>query len=401
MPERKRSILARILAATVLAATLSSTAWAQATEQVIYTFTGGNDGGFANGGMVIDSQGNLYGTTCQGGLNGGGTLFKLTPNTNGTWTEQVLYNFSDFSGYCPQSNLVFDSKGNLYATTYGGGANFQGTIFELVKQTNGTFAGQVLYNFTGGSDGGMPEAGVIVDGAGNLFGTTLAGGSLGFGTVFELVPGTGGTWSEKVLYTFNGGSDAGEPFGPVILDSNGNLYGTATKGGAHDYGVIFELSPGANGVWTEKIIHSFTGGTGGICPFSGVVFDKAGNLYVETDFYVLQLTPGSNGMWTAKNVHDFAGGSDGAQAYGGLAFDQAGNLYGMTGVGGLHMGTVFELSPGANGTWTEKVLHKFAGGSDGAYPQYPTLAVDTAGNVYGETPRGGASSWGVVFQVKP
>lgn len=399
------STILRLLPAIVTAVALSVTSSAEATEQIIYTFTGMADGGSPQTGLVVDSKGNLYGTTFQGGANFEGTVFELTPSANGTWTEQVIHNFAGFSGTLdgafPYGTLVFDAKGNLYGTTDSGGASFQGTVFELSPQSDGTWTEKVLYSF-GGLNGASPFAGVILDGAGNVYGTTYSGGSYGFGIVYELVPGANGTWTEKVLHNFTGGIDGAYSFfGSLAFDSGGNLYGETYTGGAHDYGVVYQLSPGANGVWTEKVIHAFSGGSDGSSSTGSVAIDKDNHIFAESTFTVLELIPASDGTWTPKTIHNFLGGSDGASPEGGLILDKSGDLYGVTYNGGLHRGTVFELLRGAGGLWTEQILHKFTSGNDGNFPEFAPLVLDPSGNVYGTTPTGGSFNTGIVFEVKP
>lgn len=380
------------------------------TEAILHSFTGGSDGGFPQAGLIFDSKGNLYGTTEFGGTGGGfcgtcGTAFELTPGVSGTWTETVLYAFGSTAssdGVFPIGPLIFDGKGNLYGAASQGGALGGGTVFELSPGSSGTWTEKVLYNFTGGADGGFPYGGGLVfDGSGNLYGTTPSGGKYGFGTVFELIPGATGTWTEKVLHSFTGGNDGAYPYGStLILDSAGNLYGVAGQGGFHDYGVVFKLTRGSG--WAEKVLYAFPGGAGGSFPEGNLVFDSAGKLYGTALYIVFELTPTSSGPWTEKTLHSFTGGSDGADASAGLAFDKAGNLYGTTSSGGAHRGTVFELIPGAGGTWTEKILHRFSSsGGDGVFPQFGTLAIDATGHLYGTTPQGGTSNNGVVFEVTP
>ena len=287
-----------------------------------------------------------------------------------------------------------DGKGNLYGSTIFGGVFQDGIIFELTPGSGGTWVENIIYNFTVENEGAQIYSPLVLDSVGNLYGTTLGGGVNGNGTVFELVAGSNGVWTEKTLYNFTGGNDGGSPYrSPLTFDSAGNLYGVAASGGAHDYGAIFELSPNSNGAWTEKIVHAFSGGAGDIGGQCGVIFDAAGNLYVEAVYALLEFSPGSGGTWILKNLHNFSGGSDGADANGGLAFDKAGNLYGTTAYGGLHQGIVFEMTPNSNGTWTEKILHKFTGGSDGQYP-FSFLAVGNNGVIYGSTQFGGASNLG-------
>jgi uncharacterized repeat protein (TIGR03803 family) len=403
MQKRISPLVALTLAAISL--NLTSVAWAQ-TEQVIYSFTGGSDGGGPAGGVIVDAKGNLYGTTEAGGANSAGAVFELTPNTNGTWTEKVIYSFSHLGmdGFLPYSGLTFDSKGSLYGTTLGGGSAGQGTVFELSPGSNGTWTEQILYSFQGGTDVSSALWGdLAIDSSGNLYGASYSGGTYQFGTVYELSPGSNGTWSEKVVYSFSGGNDGGRPLGlQLAIDAAGNLYGMTSTGGPHDYGLVFELVRGLSGNWTEKIVHAFVGGADGSSPAGSLVFDAAGNLYGPSSFSVFELMPGSNGSWTKKEIHRFAGGSDGAFPESGLVFDKAGNLCGTTETGGAHRGTVFKLAPNANGTWTETVLHKFSSsGTDGVFPAFPALAIDAKGNLFGTTAAGGTSNAGVVFAVKP
>jgi uncharacterized repeat protein (TIGR03803 family) len=188
----------------------------------------------------------------------------------------------------------------------------------------------------------------------------------------------------------------------LALNADGNVYGITGVGGAHDYGVVFELVRGSNGTWTEKILHAFTGGADASNPSGGLIFDASHNLYGASFYYTFELSPGLDGAWTEKQIHQFTGGSDGAYPESALVFDKAGNLYGTTSNGGLHRGTVFELTPGPGGTWTEKILHKFSPtGGDGIFPSYPALAISLNGTLYGTTQSGGASNEGVVFAVKP
>jgi uncharacterized repeat protein (TIGR03803 family) len=382
------------------------------TERILYSFTKGLDGGFPYGGLVSDGKGNYYGTTFQGGTTNAGVVFELSPTTSGSWTEKVIYNFAGYSnmadGLQPTSPLIFDAKGNIYGVTEGGGlispsSGGSGTVFELSPNSDGTWTEKVLYTFTGGPDASSPYGeGIVFDAAGNIYGTSYVGGAHGYGAVYELVAGTNGTWTEKVIYSFRGLNDGMTPYGSTLLvDAKGNLYGVASGGGAYDYGVAYELIRSASGTWTQKILHAFTGGDDGASPTGNLLFDSTGNLYGTTTFTAYELVRGPNGTWTEKTLHRFAGGKDGATALAGLAFDKAGNLYGTTGNGGSHRGTVYELSP-ATGTWTERVLHRFASnGADGYGPQLATLVVDATGNIFGVTSVGGTSNAGVVFEIKP
>jgi len=372
------------------------------TEKIIYSFSGWADGSSPQGGVVLDAYGNLYGVTPGGGTNDGGTVFKLSSSSGATWTKTVLYSFSPKSGDVgyPVSNLVFDAKGNLYGMCFVGGANGEGGIFEVSPGSNGTWTEKVIYSFVGGLDSVYLQSPLAIDGAGNFYGYHNAV----YGNIFELEAGSNGTWTEKTLHTFSGGNDGTVQYGDQLsVDPSGNLYGQA-RVGPHDFGIVFELVRGANGSWTEKTLHSFTGGADGAAGFgSAILRDANGNLFGVSTWNVFELVPGSNGTWTEKILHTFAGGTDGAYPESGLTMDASGKLYGATYEGGgAHRGTVFELTPAANGTWTEKILHKFtATGGDGVYPSFLTLAMDQQGNLYGTTLSGGTSNAGVAFEVIP
>jgi uncharacterized repeat protein (TIGR03803 family) len=245
-------------------------------ETGLYSFQGGADGSTPYAGLIFDGSGNLYGTTYLGGTGEGGTVFKLT-QSGGVWAENVLHGFAgepgDGSG--PFSALVMDAEGNLYGTTPYGGLG-RGTVFEL----NSSGTETLLFSFPGGSDGDLPKAGLLMDAGGNLYGTTVVGGVNGSGTVFKLTPSDGG-WTESVLYSFQGGADGRGPEAGLIMDGAGNLYGTTYAGGSFSYGAVFKLAPSGSG-WTQSVVYSFQGGTDGAVPKAGLVMDTAGNLYGTT-----------------------------------------------------------------------------------------------------------------------
>lgn len=274
--------------------TISGGAW---TETVLYSFSGEPDGSEPYGNLIFDADGNLYGTTQQGGSSDRGTVFELSPPTasGGAWTEAVLYSFESGEGY-PVGGLVFGWKGSLYGTTISGGFSI-GTVFRLAKSKTG-WDEVVIHSFNG-ADGREPNAGLIADKAGNLYGTTAEGGSgpcfQGCGVAFELSPpvAQGAGWSETVLHSFTGvgNGDGFAPVAPLIFDSAGNLYGTTGGGGetgvvpcGYGCGTVFEFSPAGGGGWTESVLYSFTGGSDGAYPVAGLVFDSAGNLYGTTAF---------------------------------------------------------------------------------------------------------------------
>jgi uncharacterized repeat protein (TIGR03803 family) len=350
------------------------------TEQVLHSFGEGTDGTFPYGSLIFDAAGNLYGATGAGGnytaycaQYGCGTIFELAPNGDGSWTETVLYKFcsqancADGAGPNPYSgSLIFDASGNLYGTTYGGGTPASncnagcGTVFELTPTEGGGWTETVLASFGGRPDSSNPSAGLIFDAEGDLYGTAIAGGVSGEGTVFELTPAVGGGWTETILHSFSANSDGAVPFAGVIFDAAGNLYGTTAAGGVYGgYGTVFELTPQAGGGWTEQVLHSFGNGLDGFIPAAGLILDASGNLYGTTSGdctsprnharncgTVFQLTPTEGGNWTETVLRRFNNGTDGSRPWAGLIFDAAGNLYGATQGGGTYgFGTVFELSP--------------------------------------------------------
>ena len=430
-PHCLRSLSTRMILAIALTllALPASTSWAASSEQVIHTFSG-DDGANPYAGLVFDAQGNLYGTTLEGGdFNSGGVVFKLTHHADG-WTESVLHIFTGSpDGAHSGAGLIVDTKGNLYGTTGFGGANQVGTIFKLARGANGKWKETVLYSFANdGNDGTYPSAGLVIDNAGNLYGTTIFGGGTqacpynplsppGCGTVFELSPSAHGKWTEKVLYSFSNGFNGANPAASLILDAAGNLYGTTiTGGGVAGDGTVFKLTRRSNGKWTETVLYRFgTGSEDGIASYSAVIRDRTGNLYGTTAFggfegngTVFKLTKNAHGHWTETVLYRFTGsGNDGATPYTGLVFDGSGNLYGSTSGGGGNLGdgTVFKLTH-AHGQWTETVLYSFDG-NNGTGPLGGNLIFDTSGKtLYGTSPYGGDfnhchTGCGAVFQLTP
>jgi uncharacterized repeat protein (TIGR03803 family) len=396
------------------------------TEEVLYSFGSQPDGNYPTANLVFDESGNLYGTTSRGGAYGNGTVFKLSPN-QGQWTETVIYNFCPavhcLDGTTPLSSLLFDAAGNLYGATSHGGlygiGGAGGVAFELTPQPDGTWTETVLYNFGNGTDSSGPGA-LVFDKAGNLYGAA-GGGSTPFcpsncGTIFELSPGPNGQWTERVLYNFCSQASCADGTDPggVVFDSAGNLYGVTALGGnpVTQNGTVFELTPDKNGQWVETVLYMFQGGeTDGWDPFGGVVMDSSGNLYGITQAgyphntgIVFEVTHQPGGQWTESVLHGFCSQpncADGSPP-GGLVFDKAGNLYGTAGAdGAFHCGVVYELTPQKTGSWPVVVPYTFQCGSDGAYP-YSGLILDPSGNLYGVTLQGGtAPYYGTVFRVTP
>jgi uncharacterized repeat protein (TIGR03803 family) len=387
--------------------------WA-ATHQVLHSFNpNGADAAFPVAGLTADAASNRYGTTEEGGTYNAGAVFELSPNGSGGWTEKVLYNFNPNGrdGTSPFAGVVSDAAGNLYGTTSAGGIHGLGTVFEVTPDGSGGWTENVLHSFGNGTDGVNPYAGLVFDAAGNLYGTTYVGGIYSAGTIFELSPRQGGGWTETVLHNFHlNGTDGYEPDAGLIRDAAGNLYGTTSFGGIHNFGTVFELSPRQGGGWTETVLHSFNlNGTDGTTPDAGITLDTSGNLYgttytggIHNYGTVFELSPRQGGGWTEKVLHSFGGGTDGASPNAGLIFDTAGNLYGTTYLGGIHgFGTAFEMSPKQGGSWTEVVLHSFnLSGTDASSP-VASLIIDAVGNLYGTTLNGGLHSVGAVFELKP
>lgn len=379
---------------------------------VLYSFSGGPDGGNPYAGPILDSKGNLYGTTVYGGAYNLGAVFELSPGANGQWTEKVLhsFNFDGKDGLLPYSSLVMDPYGNLYGSTNVGGTYDLGTVFQLHPNADGSWTESILHSFNAdGTDGYNPYANLIFDKSGNLYGTTYSGGNQGGnGTVFELSL-RNGTWLERVILNFNY-TDGSAPYGGLVFDSVGHLYGATLYGGTYQHGVVFAMKRGSNGTWTEYVLHDFDPATGdGWAPYAGLVIDRAGHLYgttlyggntTGTVFEVAMV----NGRVREKVIHSFINGQDGIFPYGPLAIDSSGNLYGTTwqslinNVGGA--GIVFKLSQTSPNVWQETILHDFDNPGDGGNP-YSGVAVDSAGNVFGTTYAGGGRGGGVVFEVAP
>jgi len=364
------------------------------TFNVIHNFTNGSDGSAPLAGLVMDSSGNLYGTGSGGGSYGYGVAFKMSRSG----AETVLHAFTGGSdGGYPQSRLIMDQSGNLYGTTYNGGAKDLGAVF-MIPAKGGE---KVLYSFAGGSDGANPYGDLVMDLGGHLYGTTTAGGANGAGTVFE-VSGQ----SERVLHSFGSGTDGATPVAGLVFDSRGNLYGTASAGGTYGFGVIFELARSQSG-WTETVLHNFELLSDGGVPYAGLVY-RGGNLYgAATDGggddssgggTIFELTP-SGASWNFNVIYGLPGwGISGT--FRDVMFDNSGNLYATTHCDGENdAGTVYELTPAA-GTWSYNELYVFTGGTDGMY-SFSNLVLDKQGNLYGTTNEGGANGHGVVFRVTP
>jgi uncharacterized repeat protein (TIGR03803 family) len=391
------------------------TTLAYAGETVLYTFKGGTDGYRPNGPLVSDAAGNLYGTTFYGGNEkcsiGCGTVFELSPDGHGGWTETVLYRFTGGAdGQNPNGGLILDSQGNLYGTTLGSGASCApkcGSAFELSLGAKGWVI-TVLHAFRGGKDGGNVLGGLTADSAGNLYGTTRTFGPKGAGTTFQLSR-LGDGWTLKTLHAFALDPNGASPEGSLVVDPAGTtIYGAAGFGGPSGYGVAFGLTLNAKKQWTEQVLFPFPGGNRGANPTFGLSSDSSGNLYgiaTKTTIgleLVYQLSK-SQGKWTEKTIFSFrypaTGQPDGAE--GNVFVDQGGNLLGLGDGGSARDGTIYELSQ-SQGKWTETLLYSFVGLSGGVLPLGPPI-MDQSGNLYGVTTEGGSGcsgngGCGVVFE---
>lgn len=386
-----------------------------AQETVLHTFKD-SDGNEPIASLISDASGNLYGTTFYGGANGVGTVYELKRSSSGAWSEKVLHSFNidGIDGYFTTAALAFDGAGNLYGTTFFGGTSDRGTVFELSPVAGGGWTEKVLHSFLNDStDGGFPRAAVAIDSSGNLYGTTTNGGPNDFGVVYQLTSDGSGNWTETILHTFSG-TDGANPFGRLLLDSAGNLYGTTSAGGGSTAqckfgcGTVFELKKSSGGTWTEKLLHNFTiNSKDGTFPYGALVADGAGNLYGTTNGggagnngTVFELVE-SNG-WKEKQLHTFNAAGDGVYPTPGVVFDGSGNLYGTTQSGGaLSQGAVFKLTPATKGFWPETIIYSFDPNGSGGYDPAQGLTIDSAGHIYGTVISGGAFGDGTAFEITP
>jgi len=421
---KKRGLIAMSIKKMILLMAMGcfSSAWGQ-TLTVLNNFAGAN-GAQPLAGLVADGAGNLYGTTSEGGL-GSGVVFELTPN-GGTWSETVIYEFGSQpdDGIAPAGRLIFDPAGNLYGTTKQGGVYNGGTAFELTLGVSGTSTETVLHSFGSGTDGMFLTSGLAIDAKGNLFGTTYNGGvnkdciysgtEFSCGTVFEISPESGSGWSYQVLHNFSNNNDAFFPFSGVTIDAAGNLYGTCVLGEVDQKGAVYMLSPQSNGVYKEKILHSFGAGEDAIYPYGDLLIDSQGNIYGTTSQSNVKGELGtvyklSANVWTETVLYYFGVNVDGQFPQAGLVMDASGNLYGTTHNGAqLGYGIIYELSPSGSG-YTEKILYGFTGGADGGISS-AQLVIDSLGNLYGTAWAGGNAQscqsvvvpgCGVVFEFSP
>lgn len=413
----------------------SSGASPASAEKVIYSFTGGADGAQPLSDLILDSEGNLYGTTNLGGIIGGacgrfgcGTVFELKRSGSG-WTADVLHSFlGGLDGTRPAAGLIFDGAGNLYGSTEFGGIGDRGTVFKLTPDSHRKWTESIIYSFpSDGSAGFSVQEHLTFDAQGNLYGATSEGGqnnklcaANGCGAVFELTHQADGSWAETTIHAFTGAPDGGSPSSGLALDA-GSFYGVTEYGGigtcryiypGGDYaggcGTAYRLTHNSDGSWTENVIYSFVGGGGrGKDASGGVLFDDKGHLLGTSlaggdgfgTVFELEHIPGRG--WQEDEVHIFYGAPDGAAPTGTMIADANGDLFGVTNTEGRRRGSsiVFRLQHSGN-AWKEKILHTFSGTPDGGNPS-AGLVSDSQGHLYGTTSAGGSNNLGAVYEITP
>ena len=398
-----RPAAAALTSAILVALTVFVTAPAQAQTFTIlhsFSYNGSGGGNYPYAGVNLIA-GSLYGTASQGGQFGYGTVFELNHRGSG-WVLQTLHSFAGGSdGAYPWARVAAGPGGILYGTT-GGGGNGYGTVFSLRLHATACLSAvcpwieTVLYRFQGGSDGGYPcyADDLAFDHAGNIYGTTTGDTNGNDGTIFELSPSNGG-WTETILHRF---TNQESPCGGVTFDTAGNLYGTTFAGGI-GYGTVYELTPSGSG-WVYHTIYEFQGTGGSATPIGGVTFDTSGNLYGTTAANggtVYEMQP-SNGGWAFTVIYNNIPTCNGPADT--PTVDAAGNVYGTVLNECSNLGFVFKLTPSGGG-WTETTLVVFGAGNNNAEFPYDSVVVDANGNVYGTTLAGGSGATGTVWEITP
>jgi uncharacterized repeat protein (TIGR03803 family) len=407
---RGRFMRVALLAAVALSASAQ-------TLGTLYSFAGGNSGANPSAGVVLTSNGYLLGTTPYGGASGYGTVFELFPPTvsGEGWTETALYSFQGGKDGANPGAALTQTKIGIYGTTVAGGRAGAGTVFELLPPASkgAPWTETPVYTFQGQPDGSNPQGGLVyLNGA--LYGTTFSGGASGAGTVFQLTPPTvsGGAWTEAVIYSFKGGADGSGPESAVTGELNGSLFGTTCCGSE---GIVYELQPPstAGGTWTKFTLYSFATYSTGAFPYGTLVLDKTGLLYGTTSaggsygagiiFYLKPPTTKGD-PYILTTIHSFTGGADGGNPYGAVVQTSSGVLYTAVTSGGAYgSGAVVQFSPPtvSGGTWTETVLYSFTGLSDGSEPFAGMTFSNESGTLYGTTVFGGATGYGTVYELAP
>ncbi len=383
-----RRLVANLLV-TACVATSALMAPATAKEKTLYAFTNGTDGAYPFAGLVSDQKGNLYGAASSGGAGGQGTIFRIAPD--GTFA--VLYSFAGGNdGASPLAAPILDGKGNLYGVTeQGGGACNCGAVYKLTPKGQET----VLHGFTGQPDGFDPFAPLAMDKHGNLYGTTLDGGTY-YGAVYEVAA----SGAESILYAFAGDADGDSPYPGVAPEKHGNLLGSTSFGGTHGFGTVFQLAPGG----TKTVLYNFAGSSDAASPSSTPLRDAKGDIYGLTRFGGGSCNCGALYKLDRKGAetlpHSFAGGTDGFSPGYGLTSDASGDLYGVTTEGGTTncdgygCGTVFEVTAAGK----ETIRYAFQGAADGSTPYYAPI-LDAKGDLFGTAEYDGADGFGTVYEV--
>jgi uncharacterized repeat protein (TIGR03803 family) len=366
---------------------------------VIYNFSKqGLDGTTPHGDLTVDPNGNLYGTALSGGTSNQGTVYKVVPAADGispATSYTTLYSFTGGAdGSFPAAGVILDGQGNIYGTASQDGAALGGTVFKLTPPAGGQTAWTetTLWSFGAGTDGRTPDSDLVFGPHGALFGTTNTGGSSGLGTVFELLPPTTGqlAWTEKVLWSFTGGPDGSRPAAPVVLDSNGAVYGTSRLGGASGMGVVFKLTPPTPGQinWSQSTLWSFTGGADGSEPSSSLVADSSGALYGTTTFGGSTTVNCAPGWFPYYNESQ----ADNVESLGAPYLPAGGNA----------CGTVFQLKPPTSATspWLLTTIHAFQGSPDGGNPS-AGLAMLPDSSLIGFTTNLGTGFYGSTYKLTP
>ncbi len=393
------------------------------TYKVLHSFGGPGDGFSPNGSVIFDAEGNLYGATWDGPVsnacngNGCGTVFELKPNGDGTWSETLLHEFHGIDGAFPAEGLVKDSYGNLYGvvgctTTPPYCGAYDGGIFQLASQSNGSYAFSILQRFAPHGTTGYGPGWLATVPNNNIYGALEGGGTSGGGVAFVLRQSAGGSWSQVIAQNFGpyAGPQASAPYGPIAVDANGNVFGSTWYGGSNQVGTVYELSPHGPLHWIQTVLYSFAPP---VQEPNGVTLGPDGSLYGTTQAggsghgTVFRLTPSGNGAWTYTLLYSFQGGTDGAVPFGAVTFDSAGNMYGVTVQGGYAgceyggCGTIYKLTHSGS-QWIKSTVYSFEGGTQG-YDPIDQLTLDAAGNIYGIADFGGAYGQynGLIYEFTP
>jgi hypothetical protein len=431
--------LGQRLGAMTMAVTFATAGLAAPSQTTLFNFSGGASPAYPNGRLLTGANGVLYGVSRSGGAANAGTVFMLNPPSSGNtqWSVNVIYSFQNGAdGANPAGGLISDANGVLYGVAGSGGAGINGTVFSLTPPAGGSGAWTetTLHAFTGGTDGDFPseDAGLVMDAAGALYGTTINGGA-GNGTAFKLSPPAMGSskWTETILHAFKGGDDGYFPAGGLLAGAGGVLYGTTSGGGksftcSGGCGTVFSLTPpaGGKGKWTHAVLHAFSNSEGDE-PEGSLISDATGDLYgVDLlgggatacslgcgTVFRLAAPAGGGQRWAEQTLHVFTSGADSEFPMSALVLASDGKLWGTAaGAQPNRLGATFNLAPPAGGKkpWKETIIHMFQGGdTDGATPS-AGLTPGAGGVFYGVTSEGGSggagicgSGCGTMFQITP